>query len=121
MDALLAYAFLWKGRRVPQVMTRSQLGQEVEDFVNRLLRAHSVDTQIIFNAKDACDKLEAMGLFQRYGTVPTETWLQVVNMDTAMQRLSSVDVSKKYKQGSLTERVTTEFDEVNFDVSLPRV
>ena len=118
MDVLLAYAFLWKGRRIPPGMTRSQLTKEIEAFLNGLLEAHGVETQIVFNARGACERLETMGLFQRYMDSPGEPWMQVVNMDTALQKLSSVDLTKRLRQDSFGfNHVTPEYEELDIHVS----
>jgi len=117
MDAFLAYAFLWKGRHAPQDMARSQLTREIEGFVNQLLGINRVDTQIIFNAKSACDKLQTMGLLQKQESIASDAWIRAVDMETALKELSSVNISKKMEHEALgSKRPTTEFQEVNIDL-----
>lgn len=93
MDALLAYAFSWKGKCSPTPLPVFQLAKEVEDFLNPLIRSYGIDASILFNVKDACDKLMEMGLLRRHNEIGSDRWVQAVDIRTAIDTLSFINIS----------------------------
>eukprot|EP00210_Caulerpa_lentillifera_P005749 g5496.t1 len=113
MDLLLAYAFLWKGKRNPVSTARSKLHKDVEAFLHTQLRSHGVETLIRYDVKNACDKLMALQLLQRYEVIDGELWIQAVDANQALESLSAIDITKRQTSmniRNLKTTTTTEFD-----------
>eukprot|EP00210_Caulerpa_lentillifera_P008298 g7918.t1 len=102
-QVLLAYAFLWKGLSNPVPVLQDGLRSDIEQFLNDLTRESSLQTTIRYDVQSACDQLEKLNLLKKIEVINEETWVQAVTPESAIEALSSIDLTQSQRSLSITQ------------------